>query len=119
MYHYFGDRNTSNRLNRWVRIIRFNPCFSFVSVFNPHHLGGISKEEKVMVKQELYKLLYEWFITETCEDCQHISTFRDGDNRHPCNRCECYEKFRIDDRMKEDLKEKVKRIINVVNGKEE
>lgn len=72
-----------------------------------------------MVKQELYKLLYEWFITETCDDCQHISTFRDGDNRHPCNRCECYEKFRIDDRMKEDLKEKVKRIINVVNGKEE
>ncbi len=75
-------------------------------------------EEKVMVKQELYKLLYEWFITETCEDCQHISTFLDGDNRHPCNRCECYEKFRIDDRMKEDLKEKVKQIINVVNGKE-
>ena len=45
MYYYFGDRNTSNRLNRWVRIIMFNPCFSFVSVFNPHHLGGICKEE--------------------------------------------------------------------------
>ena len=66
------------------------------------------------VRTKLYELLYSWEVSEYCEYCQHISTFRDGDNRHPCNRCECYEKFRIDDRMKEDLKEKVKQIMNVV-----
>ncbi len=70
-------------------------------------------------KAKLYDLLYEWFITETCDDCQHISTFRDGDDRHPCNKCDCYERYRIADAMKSDLKEKVCQILNVVNGKED
>lgn len=67
-----------------------------------------------MVKQELYKLLYEWFITETCEDCQHISTFMDGDNRYPCAQCKFGERYEIAKRIDEDLKEKVKQIMNVV-----
>ena len=39
-------------------------------------------------KQQLYDLLYEWFSTKTCEDCLHMETYKDGDNRHPCGKCE-------------------------------
>lgn len=68
-------------------------------------------------KVKLYELLYEWLVTETCDDCQHILTFRDGDARHPCNKCECYEKHRLSDSIKEDLKDKVNQIIDIVNMK--
>lgn len=65
-------------------------------------------------KGKLFNLLYEWMIDETCDYCKHLSSFREGDNRHPCNRCECYELFKIDDVHKEDLKEKVKQIMDVM-----
>ena len=64
-------------------------------------------------KSQLYALLYEWFATETCNDCQHMLTYRDGDHRHPCAKCECYDKYRICDDEKEDLKEKVKQILDI------
>lgn len=65
-------------------------------------------------KQRIYDLLHEWLINEDCDYCKHLATFRDGDNRHPCNRCECYELFNLSDVFKEDLKEKVKQIMEVV-----
>ena len=69
-------------------------------------------------RAKLQAMLYEWFVTETCDDCQHILSFRDGDARHPCNKCECYERFRIADSVKEDLKDKVNQILDVFNGKD-
>ena len=65
-------------------------------------------------KEKLFNLLYEWTIEENCDYCKHLASFRDGDNRHPCNRCECYELFKLSDVHKEDLKEKVKEIMNVM-----
>jgi len=65
-------------------------------------------------KEKLFNLLYEWMIDETCDYCQHLSTFKDEDKRHPCNRCECYELFKLSDIHKKDLKEKVKQITNVI-----
>lgn len=66
------------------------------------------------MKKELYNLLYEWLIEENCDYCQHLESFRDGDMKHPCNRCECYERFKLADRMHDDLKDKMKEIIKVV-----
>ena len=65
-------------------------------------------------KGKLFNLLYEWTIEENCDYCKHLASFRDGDNRHPCNRCECYELFKLSDVHKEDLKDKVKEIMNVM-----
>lgn len=65
-------------------------------------------------KQKLYQLLYEWMIDETCDMCKHLASFRDGDNRHPCNRCDCYNLFKLSDDMAEDLKDKVKLIMEIV-----
>lgn len=66
------------------------------------------------MKKKLYNLLYRWFASGTCDDCEHIKTFRDGDNRHPCNRCYWYCMYKIDSNLKEDLKDKVDEIIKVV-----
>lgn len=65
-------------------------------------------------KEKLFNLLYEWMIEENCDYCKHLASFRDGDNRHPCNRCECYKLFKLSDVHKEDLKDKVKEIMNVM-----
>ena len=73
-------------------------------------------DAKQSKKQQLYTLLYEWFATETCDDCQHMLTYRDGDNRHPFAKCECYEKYKLADEMSEDLKEKVKRILEITGS---
>ena len=29
--------------------------------------------------QQLYSILYEWFASETCTDCQHMETYVEGD----------------------------------------
>lgn len=65
-------------------------------------------------KEKLFNLLYEWTIEESCDYCKHLASFRDGDNRHPCNRCEWYDLFKLSDVHKEDLKEKVKQIMDVM-----
>ena len=72
-----------------------------------------------MVKQELYKLLYEWEVLEVCDYCQHMTTYRDNDNRHPCAQCQSWNRFKIDDNIKADLKDKVNEILTIVNNKEE
>lgn len=54
-------------------------------------------------KQKLFDLLYEWTIEENCDYCKHLKSFRDGDNRHPCNRCADYELFKLDDALKKEL----------------
>lgn len=64
-------------------------------------------------RQQLYNLLYEWFASETCTDCQHMETYVDGDGRHPCARCDCYEKYKVCNAMKEDIKDKVQQIIDI------
>ena len=71
------------------------------------------------VKQELYKLLYEWEVLVVCDYCQHMTTYRDNDNRHSCAQCKFGDRFKIAKHIDEDLKDKVKQIINVVNSKEE
>lgn len=69
-------------------------------------------------KKELYGLLYEWFVREwNCDDCQHFHTFRDGDRRHPCNKCEGFNRFKIAKHLDEDLKDKVKQIIEITKKK--
>lgn len=69
-------------------------------------------------KKELYGLLYEWFVREwNCDDCQHFHTFRDGDRRHPCNKCEGYDKFKVADNIVYDLKEKVRMIMEITKKK--
>lgn len=73
----------------------------------------MSNEHGNTRRSKLYDLLYEWFATGTCDDCQHMLTYRDGDLRHPCAKCECYERYRLADEMKEDLKEKVNQIMEV------
>ena len=54
-------------------------------------------EDMTNKKEKLFNLLYEWTIEENCDYCRHLASFRDGDNRHPCNRCECYELFKLSD----------------------
>ena len=66
-----------------------------------------------MDKKRLYHLLYEWTINETCDCCEHITTFYDGDRRHPCNRCEAYELFKLSKELDKDLKDKVKQVIEI------
>ena len=71
---------------------------------------------KLNKKQKLFDLLYEWLIDENCTCCKHLDTFRDGDNRHPCNRCEAYELFKLDDALKKELNDRVRQVINVVKA---
>lgn len=70
--------------------------------------------ENKQKKTKLYDLLYEWFACETCDDCYHMDTYKDGDNRHPCNRCEGYRLYKPCNELKEDLKDKVKQIIDIL-----
>ena len=71
------------------------------------------------VRTKLYELLYSWEVTEFCDDCQHLNTYRDNDNRHPCAQCQSWNRFKIADNIKEDLKDKVNEILKVVALKEE
>ena len=68
----------------------------------------------IVDKKRIYDLLYEWLIEENCDYCKHLTTFYDGDRRHPCNRCEAYELFSMSDVFKKDLNDKVKQIIGIV-----
>ena len=74
-------------------------------------------EDMTDKKEKLFNLLYEWMIEENCDYCKQLPSFRDGDNRHPCNKCECYELIKLSDVHKEDLNEKVKEIMNVMKEK--
>lgn len=70
--------------------------------------------ENKQKRTKLYELLYEWFAQETCDDCCHMETYRDGDNRNPCNRCEGYNLYKPCNELKEDLKDKVKQIMDIL-----
>ena len=72
-------------------------------------MGNLAEKRKY-----LYDLLYEWFACETCDDCCYMDTYKDGDNRHPCAQCKFGDRFKIAKHIDEDLKDKVKQIINVV-----
>lgn len=69
------------------------------------------------IKPKLYQLLYEWLVSENCDNCQHLETFRDGDKRHPCNRCEFYERFKLANNIHHDLNDKVNQILCVISDK--
>lgn len=71
-------------------------------------------EKKKSKRTILYELLYKWFIEENCDNCQHMVTYRDNDSRHPCNRCEYYDRFKIRVELKADLQDKVTEIIKVM-----
>ena len=71
---------------------------------------------KLNKKRKLFDLLYEWTIEENCDYCKHLKSFRDGDNRHPCNRCEAYELFKLSDALKKELNDRVRQVINVVKA---
>ena len=71
------------------------------------------------VRTKLYELLYSWEVTEFCDHCQHLTTYRDNDNRHPCAQCQAWNRFMIADHIKAGLKDKVNEILKVVNHKEE
>jgi hypothetical protein len=70
-------------------------------------------------RTKLYELLYSWDVTEDCDNCEHITSYRDNDNRHPCAQCKYGDRFKIANRIKADLKDKVNEILKVVNQKEE
>ena len=70
------------------------------------------------VRTKLYELLYSWEVTEFCDHCQHLTTYRDNDNRHPCAQCRSFDRFKIADHIKADLKDKVNEILRIVKQKE-
>ena len=70
-------------------------------------------EKKKSKRTILYELLYKWLIEENCDNCQHMVTYHDNDSRHPCNRCEFYDRFKIRVELKADLQDKVTEIIKV------
>lgn len=68
------------------------------------------------MKQKLYNLLKEWLVCEyNCDHCQHSITFfsAGADGRHPCNRCQSFNNFKIANHLDADLKDKVKEIIKI------
>lgn len=70
------------------------------------------------MKNKLYNLLKEWLVCEwDCDYCQHLTTFRDGDGRHPCNRCEHCDNFKLSKNIDADLKDKVKQILEITKKK--
>lgn len=70
------------------------------------------------IRTKLYELLYSWEVMEVCDYCHHMTTYRDGDKRHPCVQCQSGNRFKVANHIKEDLNDKVKEILNVVNHKE-
>lgn len=71
------------------------------------------------VRTKLYELLYSWEVSEFCDHCQHLTTYRDNDNRNLCAQCRSFDRFKIADHIKEDLKDKVNEILRIVKQKEE
>lgn len=65
-------------------------------------------------KERLYKLLYEWEVLEVCDYCQHLTTYRDNDGRHPCAQCDTCNRFKLAKCVDEDIKDKVQQIMDVV-----
>lgn len=70
-------------------------------------------EKKKSKRTILYELLYKWLIEENCDNCQHMVTYHNNDSRHPCNRCEFYDRFKIRIELKADLQDKVTEIIKI------
>ena len=70
------------------------------------------------VRTKLYELLYSWEVTEDCDNCEYITSYRDNDNRHPCAQCRSFDRFKIAAHIKEDLKDKVNEILRIVKQKE-
>ena len=68
------------------------------------------------IKNKLYELLYSWEVSEHCDYCQHMTTYRDNDNRHPCAQCQSFNRFKIAEHIEKDLKDKVKQIMNIVGA---
>lgn len=67
------------------------------------------------MKEKLYNLLKEWLVREwDCRQCQHLTTYRPNDGRHPCNRCQSFNLFKIANHIDADLKDKVKEIMDIV-----
>ena len=71
------------------------------------------------VRTKLYELLYSWEVSEYCDYCQHLTTYRDNDNRHPCAQCQSWNRFKIDDNIKADLNDKVNEILKILNNKKD
>ena len=80
-------------------------------------LSGIEpyKEEVLNTQQraQLYELLLDCLVTETCDDCQHFQTFTGINDNHPCHRCSVYDKYLIADNVEADLKNKIKQIRDI------
>lgn len=68
------------------------------------------------IKTKLYELLYSWEVSEHCDYCQHMTTYRDNDNRHPCAKCNSFNRFKIAEHIEKDMKDKVKQIMNIVGA---
>ena len=66
------------------------------------------------IKNKLYELLYSWEVSEHCDYCQHMTTYRDNDNRHPCAQCNSFNRFKIAEHIEKDLKDKVEQIMNII-----
>lgn len=66
------------------------------------------------IKNKLYSLLYSWEVSEHCDYCQHMTTYRDNDNRHPCAQCNSFNRFKIAEHLEKDLKDKVEQIVNII-----
>ena len=69
------------------------------------------------IKNKIYELLYSWEVSEHCDYCQHMTTYRDNDNRHPCAQCNSFNRFKIAEHIEKDIKDKVKQIMNIKEGK--
>lgn len=72
-------------------------------------MGTLAEKRKY-----LYELMYSWEVLEVCDYCQHMETYRDNNNRHPCAQCKFCDRFKIAKRIDEDLKDKVKQIMDIL-----
>lgn len=75
----------------------------------------MKREVSSKLRADLYHYLFEWYVTADCDHCAHLDTFRD-DGKHPCNKCDCCNRFTIAPHIKEDLKEKVETLITVIKS---
>ena len=73
----------------------------------------MANEKKQTKRARLYDFLYKLLINEDCDSCYHMTTYTDDNSRHACNRCEFYDRFKIREELKAELKEKVNEIIEI------
>ena len=91
----------------------------------PKEKYNTEKDKVKILNKQVLELSGRSCVQETqgdfgyCDFCQHLTTYRDNDNRHPCAQCQSWNRFKIADHIKEDLKDKVNEILKVVNQKEE